>query len=78
MIKDKINVADVLYEICGDQNVYNPNFDLIESGLLDSFAFIELLSKLEDMGVTIQPTRIDKKMLRTSGNIQKIVDEFCK
>ena len=54
MINTKINVSDLLYEICEDESVYNPDFDLIESGLLDSYAFIELFSRLEDQGIILQ------------------------
>lgn len=68
-----INIADLLYEICEDKNVYNPDFDLIESELLDSFAFIELFSKLEDNGIVIQPTRIDRNLLRTPRTIEQLV-----
>ena len=70
-----INVAQILYEICNNENVFNPEFDLVESGLLDSFATIELFSALEDEGVIIQPTRIDRSMLRTPGSIQQLVNE---
>ena len=70
-----IDVCSLLYEICEDKNVFNKDFDLIESGLLDSYAFIELFSKLEDLGVTIQPTRIDRDLLRTPRNIEKLIQE---
>lgn len=73
-----INVSDLLYSICEDENVYNKDFDLIESGLLDSFAFIELFSKLEDMDIFIQPTRIDKELLRTPESIEKLVNIYIK
>ena len=73
-----INVAQILYEICNNENVFNPEFDLVESGLLDSFATIELFSALEDEGVIIQPTRIDRSMLRTPGSIQQLVNENSK
>lgn len=71
-----INVADLLYEICEDDAVYNPDFDLIESEVLDSFAFIELFSKLEDLGIVIQPTRIDRELLRTPRTIEKMIKEY--
>ena len=29
-------IYDLLYEICGDSHVYNPDCELVESGLLDS------------------------------------------
>lgn len=73
-----INVPELLYEICEDENVYNPDFDLIESGLLDSFAFIELFAKLEDLGIEIQPTRIDRSLLRTPKTIEKLIEEYSK
>ena len=71
-----INIPDLLYELCEDKNVYNPDFDLIESGLFDSFAFIEFFSKLEDVGIVIQPTRIDRTLLRTPRTIEQLVSEY--
>ena len=76
MIKEKINVSKILYDICEDDAVFNPDFDLIESELLDSFAFIELLSKLEDLGIVIQPTRIDRNLLRTPRSIEKLINDY--
>lgn len=70
-----INIPDLLYEICEDENVYNPDFDLIESGVLDSFAFIQFFSKLEDNGIVIHPTRIDRSLLRTPRTIEQLVKE---
>lgn len=73
-----IDVKKILYEICEDENVYNPDFDLIESGLLDSFAMIELFAKFEDEGIEIQPTRIDREKLRTPRGIEELVNEKIK
>ena len=39
-----IDVKQLLFEICEDERVFENGIDLIESGLLDSFAFIELLN----------------------------------
>ena len=73
-----INVSDLLYEICEDELVYEPDCELIESGLLDSYAIIELFSALEDGGVYLQPTRIDRSLLKTPAGIQKLVDDYGK
>ena len=73
-----IDICNLLYEICEDKNVYNKDFDLINSGLLDSYAFIELFSKLEDLGITIQPTRIDREQLRTPKSIENLIKEYLK
>ena len=76
MIKTEIDVPKLLYEICEDEGVYEEGVDLIESGLLDSYAFIELFSILEDYGINIQPTRIDRSQLRTVEGIKKLIDEY--
>lgn len=76
MINTKIDIPKLLYEICEDDGVYEKGIDLIESGLLDSYAFIELFSKLEDYGIIIQPTRIDRNQLRTVEGIEKLVDSY--
>lgn len=68
-----INVSDLLYEICEDKHVYEQDFDLIESGLLDSYAFIELFSRLEDYGIELQPTRINRNLLRTPKTIEQLI-----
>ncbi len=73
---DKINIPKLLYEICEDEAVFEKDIDLIESGLLDSFAFIELFSRLEDYGIVIQPTRIDRSQLRTVEGIEKLVKDY--
>ena len=73
-----IDIPKLLYEICEDENVYQLDFDLIESGLLDSLALIELLSALEEQGIVIHPTRIDREFLRTPRSIQQLVDEKIK
>lgn len=78
MINSKINVEKLLYEICEDELVYEKDIDLVESGLLDSYAFIELFSRLEDSGINIQPTRIDRKKLRTVKGIEELIDETNK
>ena len=73
-----INIEDILYEICDDKNVYKKDIDLIESGLLDSYAFIELFTRLEDEGIYLQPTRIDRNKLRTVSGIKELIGEYQK
>ena len=68
-----IDVKELLYEICEDRRVYEENIDLIESGLLDSYAFIELFSRLEDEGIILFPTRIERSKLRTVQGIEELI-----
>ena len=51
---------------------------MIESGLLDSYAFIELFTALEDYGIEIQPTRIDRSKLRTIKGIEELIENTIK
>lgn len=69
-----INIKDILYEICEDERVFDDEIDLVESGLLDSYSVIELLSRLEEEGCEIQITRIDRNLLHTAKGIEKLVD----
>ncbi len=74
----KIDIKKILYEICEDEAVYEDGIDLIETELLDSYAFIELFSTLEDYGIVIQPTRIDRNLLRNVEGIEKMINDYYK
>lgn len=71
-----IDVKKILYEITDDEKVFSENIDLIESGLLDSYAFIELFSKLEEENIILYPTRIDRDKLRTIKGIEELIQEY--
>ena len=71
-----IDVKKILYEITDDEKVFSENIDLIESGLLDSYAFIELFSKLEEENIILYPTRIDRDKLRTVKGIEELIQEY--
>ena len=70
-----IDIKKLLCEVCGDDMAGEPGVDLIESGLLDSLALIELFSRLEDEGIELHPTRIDRDRLRTAESIEELVRE---
>ncbi|MBQ7123703.1 MAG: hypothetical protein IJO01_03720 [Oscillospiraceae bacterium] len=69
------DIKELLYEICDDDRVFDDEIDLVESGLLDSYATIELLSRIEEEGTEIQITRIDRELLRTVKGIEKLIEE---
>ncbi len=75
---NKPDIGKILFEICEDESVYKEDIDLIESGLLDSYAFIELFTALEDYGIEIQPTRIDRSKLRTIKGIEELIENAGK
>lgn len=71
------DVFRILYEVCGDEAVWDPDFDLLESGVLDSLAMIELFSRLEDEGIELQPTRINRELLRMPRSIRALAEQYA-
>ena len=69
-----IDVEKLLFEICEDPRVNEPGVDLVESGILDSYAMIELFTRLEDEGIELQPTRIDRDLLRSAAGIRTLIE----
>lgn len=70
-----IDVEEMLCEICETDKVREPDLDLIESGILDSYAIIELFTRLEDEGIELQITRIDRQLLHTVKGIETLISE---
>lgn len=70
-----IDVEEMLCEICETDKVRDPELDLIESGILDSYAIIELFTRLEDEGIELQITRIDRQLLHSVKGIEKLISE---
>ena len=68
-----MNVKQLLYQLCEDERVFEPDIDLVETGLLDSFAMIELFAALEEQGIELQPTRIDSRALHTVAGIEALI-----
>lgn len=71
-----IDVRKILTEVCEDPAVLEDGVDLIDSGLLDSLACINLFNALEDEGIELQPSRIDRDCLRTVEGIERLVAEY--
>lgn len=69
-----IEIEKLLLEICEDERVLNPDIDLIESGIIDSLAFIELFTRLEEEGIEIQPTQINRNQLRSIQGIKEMIE----
>ena len=67
-------IISLLNDFCDYDSPITTDTELLESGLLDSLAFIELLSALEDMGFDIQPTQYPKSNFATAESIY----EMCK
>lgn len=69
------DIREILYEICEDEKIFEEGTDLFETGILDSYATIELLCRLEEEGAEIQITQIDRNLLRTVKGIEILVAE---
>jgi len=68
----------LLYDNCDDETIFDPDVDLIDSGIMDSLVIIELLTRLEDQGIVIQLTQIDRNQLRTISGILKLINSINK
>ncbi len=65
-------VIGLLEEFCEHDEPIKPGTELLDSGLLDSMAFIELLNALEDLGCEVQPTRCPPGSFSTPESIAEL------
>ena len=75
MNENEIDVRQLLFSLCEDEAVWEEDIDLQDSGLLDSLMLIELLDALEDRGIALSLTRIDRTHLRTVKGIERLIEE---
>lgn len=68
-------LCQILLELCGPQAL-EPGCDLLESGLLDSLALIELSDRLEELGLSFPVARIDKQQLRTADSLIRLIEAY--
>lgn len=58
-------IISLLSEFCEHDEDIAPDTELLDSGILDSLGFIELLNALEDMGCPVQPTQFPRERFST-------------
>lgn len=68
-------LLDIIVSICEEEEIReNLDLDLIEEGLMDSLAMMELIVDIEEcFGVVISPTEYDKTELNTVHKIEKVL-----
>lgn len=73
-------IIQILEEITGENNLnINDNIDLLEEGIIDSLAFVELTTILEEeFEIEIQPTLVPLDTWRSIEKITKLVKELKK
>lgn len=69
-------VLNILAEVCEEEEVKTDlDMELVESGLLDSLAFAELLAQLEDqLGIVIAPSEIQRSDMDTPAKILTLAE----
>lgn len=74
-MEDKI--INILVKVCDDEAIkIDKNIDLIETNILDSLAFINLIAELEsEFKIEIQPTQIEPDTWRSIDKIVKMVED---
>ena len=69
MITDEM-ILQAVRNCCGTDEI-EVDTELFESGLLDSYGFILLLTELDEMGVSIEPTEIG---IESFSDVRKIIE----
>ena len=71
-------VINIIAETCEDETIKdNLDIDLIENEILDSLAFITLISRLEEeFDIEIQPTQVPPDTWRSINSIIELVKNY--
>ena len=71
----KEEILEIIIKLTGYEDLRkNINIDLIEEDILDSLAFIQLISELEEKyDVEIQPTQVSADIWRSVDGIAEMV-----
>ena len=68
MLEEK--VLAIIEEICEDDVIYEErDINLKEEGLMDSLAFVELLVRMEEFGIEVDPTEVTYEEIDTPNKI---------
>ena len=76
-MEDKI--IDIIIEVCEDESLRDniKEIDLLEDDILDSLAFINLMSRLEEeFNIEIQPTQISPDTWKSVSSIADLVKKL--
>ena len=69
-------ILKIIQTIGNNGEHVGPDQELLESGILDSLAFIMLLEKISDRwGIEIQPTQVPREAFRTVDGILALCRE---
>lgn len=73
----KEEIINIIVEVTGDNTILeNPDVDLFEADILDSLAFINLITFIEEKyDIEIEPTEIPYITWTSSENITKMIEE---
>lgn len=71
----KEKIAEIIKELTGFEEI--ENVDLIDNNILDSLAFIELMTELEEeFDIEIQPTQVPSDTWRSLDSIVELVENL--
>ena len=73
-------IIDIIVEISENESIKdNLDIDLLENDILDSLAFINLISRLEEeFDIEIQPTQVKPDTWRNINSIIELVKNYNK
>lgn len=70
------NVIRILNEIVGaDEGEIQPDTELFEEGILDSFGLVQLLVALEEEGVALDVADLDRAVISTPAKLAALAEQ---
>lgn len=70
------NVIRILNEIVGaDEGEIQPDTELFEEGILDSFGLVQLLVALEEEGVVLDVADLDRAVISTPAKLAALAEQ---
>jgi D-alanine--poly(phosphoribitol) ligase subunit 2 len=74
--QQRATTSALITQVCGSDAVLaEPDLDLLEAGLLDSLALVELLVGLdEEFGLEISPTEVEREEVSSVNKIMAFVE----
>lgn len=70
-----IDIKQLLYKITENEEIFDENIDLLESGILDSFSTMLLIDALENEGINIRLNKDTIDCFRTIKGIESLVNK---
>jgi len=68
-------IIDILNDICGaDEGEIQPDMELFEEGILDSFGLVQMIVEIEKLGKSLDIANLQREDVSTPAKIAALLD----